>query len=133
MVDEKLTEKLRFIREGEFQERQGAPALRLVGKVQPVGTVEVVRSLTATYPLAAMELAREVELVLPGTKRNRIWQIIHEDGLKENRDYSAYNFRNKGHEDAYLRGGRVPPGTPSIYSRSTVEYLVDRLTGGENE
>jgi hypothetical protein len=36
-IDQALTEKLNFIKEGEFSEVAGAPTLRLVGEVQPVG------------------------------------------------------------------------------------------------
>ncbi len=36
VIDEKLLERIKFIREGEFDEKDGSPALRLVGDVQAV-------------------------------------------------------------------------------------------------
>jgi hypothetical protein len=36
VIDEDLANRLEFIREGEFQEKDGAPTLRLIGDVQPV-------------------------------------------------------------------------------------------------
>jgi hypothetical protein len=36
LIDEKLAENLKFIKEGEFEEKLGAPTLRLVGEVSPV-------------------------------------------------------------------------------------------------
>lgn len=36
VIDEDLANRLEFIREGEFQEKGGAPTLRLIGDVQPV-------------------------------------------------------------------------------------------------
>lgn len=41
LIDEALLPKLSFIREGEFQETDGAPALRLVGDVQATGKIIV--------------------------------------------------------------------------------------------
>lgn len=43
-IDEALIEKLNFIKEGEFSERAGAPTLRLVGEVQPVGASVTVKT-----------------------------------------------------------------------------------------
>ena len=37
VIDESLLDKLSFIREGEFQERAGTPAVKLVGEAHPVG------------------------------------------------------------------------------------------------
>lgn len=34
-IDEELVDKIKFIKEGEFVEKRGAPALRLIGDVQP--------------------------------------------------------------------------------------------------
>lgn len=131
VLDENLAEKLRFIREGEFVERNGAPALKLVGDVVPVDKVEVVQrireSLTKLYPLSATELAAEVKKQLPDVKQNAIWKCIKENGLKDNADYSAYNFRNKRQEDKYKETGFVPPGTPSIYNKAAVDFVIKVL------
>ena len=36
LIDQKLAENLKFIKEGEFDEKLGAPTLKLVGEVTPV-------------------------------------------------------------------------------------------------
>ena len=36
LIDQKLAESLKFIKEGEFDEKLGAPALKLVGEVSPI-------------------------------------------------------------------------------------------------
>jgi hypothetical protein len=43
-IDESLIEKLNFIKEGEFSETAGAPTLRLIGDVHPIGTVAPVKT-----------------------------------------------------------------------------------------
>ena len=40
LVSEDLLKKISFIREGEFEETQGAPTLRLIGDVKPTNTIE---------------------------------------------------------------------------------------------
>ncbi len=133
VVDEGLAEKLKFVKEGQFVEKDGAATLKLIGDVVPVDRVEVTKrikeNLTKAYPLAAMDLVAEVKKVIPGAKPNDIWEVIRENGLKDNPDYSAYNFRNKKQEDKYKETGEVPPVTPSIYNENAVEFIVKVLKG----
>jgi len=128
VLDDELAHKLKFIKEGEFVEKDGAAALKLVGDVVPIDKVEVIRrvkeNLTKSYPLSAMELVTEVQKALPSAKQHDVWRVIGENQLKENTDYSAYNFRNKAQEDAYEATGHVPPVTPSLYNTNAVEYIV---------
>lgn len=132
VVDEDLASKLKFIKEGEFVEKKGATALKLVGDVVPIEKVEVVRrireNLTKQYPLSAMELAAEVKKAVPTATPPQIWQIVRENGLKENPAYAAYNFRNKKQEDDYKASGILPVATPTIYNFRAVDYVVNVIT-----
>lgn len=98
VIDEALTQKLKFVQEGHFVESEGAATLRLVGDVVPVNQVEVVRhvkeNLTKTYPLSAQELANEVRKKI-NTALADVWKAIKDNDLKNNPNYSAYNFRSK--------------------------------------
>jgi len=129
VLDEALAQKIKFIREGEFNEKTGATTLKLVGDVVPIDRVEVVRmvkdNLTRQYPLSAMELVSEVKKVLPYATTNQIWSVVKENGLKANNAYSAYNFRNKKQEDVALETGVIPSATPSIYNQGAVDFIVN--------
>ena len=51
VIDENLVSKIQFIKEGEFVEKKGAPALKLIGEIQPVSAIaeiekEVEKSIT---------------------------------------------------------------------------------------
>ena len=131
MLDENLAQKLKFIKEGQFVEKDGVTTLKLVGDVVPIDKVEVIKrvreNLTKSYPLSAMELANEVQSVMPTAKQNDVWRVVKENGLKVNLDYSAYNFRNKGHEDTYKEAGFVPSVTPSLYNSNAVDLIVKIL------
>lgn len=49
VIDESLLDKVKFIAQGKFDEREGAPTLRLVGDVQPTsGTVTIQQSVIAS-------------------------------------------------------------------------------------
>jgi len=131
VLDDKLTRKLKFIKEGQFVEKKGATALKLVGDIVPVDRVEVVKKikedLIKEYPLSATELASEVKRRLPKISRNDIWQAIKENELKYNKDYSVFNFRNKRQQDAYESTGLIPSSVPSIYNYKSVDFLVNVL------
>ncbi|MBN1458947.1 MAG: hypothetical protein JXA57_05385, partial [Armatimonadetes bacterium] len=106
---------------------------KLVGDVTPVEAIEVVRhvreNLTKAYPLSATELVEAVKEVVPDAKHHEVWQAIKDNGIKQNPDYSAYNFRNKSQEDNYKATGEVPTGTPSIYKLEAVGLIAAVLAG----
>lgn len=93
VIEDELAEKLTFIKEGEFSEKTGSKTLKLIGDVVPVDRVEVIKKekehLTKSYPLSATELADEVKKRCPAVGRNQIWEVIRENDLKNDRDYSG--------------------------------------------
>ena len=137
VLDDELAKKLRFIKEGDFRTTDCAPTLKLVGDVVPVEKVEVVRrvreNLIKDYPLSAMELAEEVRKQYPRARQNRVWDVIRENGVKDNRAYSAYNFRNKKQEDEFNASGYLPLATPSIYNFDAVDFVVNVLRSEDGE
>ena len=127
VVDEKLVERIKFIKEGEFDEKEGAPTLKLVGDVTAVNKVEVVKHEKVNpineYPLSGAELAKQIH-EKGGVKYNLIWDIIRVNKIKENKEYAYYNFRYKKQADEYLKTGRVAQGVPSIYKPEAVDYII---------
>jgi hypothetical protein len=131
VLDEELAKKFKFIKEGEFVEKQGAPALKLIGDIVPIDRIEVTKkireNLIREYPLTAMELVDEVKKRVPNCKQNDIYKVISENGIKDDPEYSAYNFRSKKHEDKYKETGILPTGTPSIYKHKAIDLVVKIL------
>ncbi len=74
-----------------------------------------------------MELVQEIKKLYPEVKQNEIWSAIAENDVKNNPDYSAYNFRNKKQEDDYRKTGVVPSVTPSIYNEKAVAFIAKVL------
>jgi len=131
VIDDDLAKKMRFIKEGHFQDRHGAPTLKLVGDVVPIDKVEVVKrvreNLIREYPLSATELAQAVKAAYPPATRNNVWDAIRDNGLKNDPNYSVYNFRNKKQEDVFRETGVLPRAIPSIYNRKAVDFLANVL------
>jgi hypothetical protein len=129
VIDEELANKLTFIKEGQFDEKQGAKTLKLVGDITPIDQVEVIRkvkeNLIKRYPLSATEVARKVKEICPTCSKNDVWRIMKDNNLKDNFDYSAYNFRTKAHEDKFKETGNVPTGTASIFNESAVDFIAN--------
>lgn len=127
VIDESLVESINWIKEGCFDEKEGARTLKLVGQVQPIDTVEVVKrekiNRLKEYPLSAKELADAIK-EKSNIPQNDIWRIIRENEIKSNPDYSIYNFRNKKQEEEYEQTGKVYNGTPSIYKTAAIDYII---------
>lgn len=131
VIDEILAKKLKFINEGEFVEKKGATTLKLVGDVVPIDRIEVIKkvkeNLLKDYPLSAKELVAEVKKQFYHCTETHIWVVIRENDLKNNPDYSVYNFRNKKHEDEYKISGKIPSVTPNIYNLKAVDFIANVL------
>jgi len=131
VMDEELAGKIKFIKEGHFTEKEGAPTLKLIGDVVPIDKVEVIKkvkeNLIKEYPLSAMELAQAVKEELPSSSQSKVWRIIKDNGMKTNSDYSVYNFRNKKQEDEYNENGTVPSVTPNIFNHKAIDFIVKIL------
>jgi len=130
VLDENLADKLRFVKQGEFVKKEGAATLQLVGDIVPVDKVEVVKkvkeNLLKEYPFSATELANAVKIAVPTVNRNTIWEVIAENGLKQNTDYAAYIFPNNTRKERYEQTGKAG-SAPSIYNRKAVDFLVKVL------
>lgn len=135
VLDDGLADKLKFIKEGEFVEKNGSATLKLVGDVVPIDMVEVVKhvreNLTKAYPLSALEVVAAVQKEYPAAKQGQIWKAIVENDMKNNTDYSAYNFRSKKQEDTFNEHGTLPATTPSIYNENAVAFIVKVLKGAQ--
>ena len=128
VMDNKLSEKIKFIKEGQFVEKEGAPTLKLIGDVVPIDRVEVIKkvkeNLIKEYPLSATELATAIIDIDSNISQNKIWEVIKDNGIKNNVDYSAYNFRNKKKEDEYMQTGKISKSTPSIYNNKAIDFII---------
>ncbi len=128
VIDEELVKSIQWIREGEFSEKKGEKTLKLVGTVQPIDQVEVIKKVKEDklkeYPLSATELFEEIKRRDKRIKQGDIFKIINFNDLKKNKDYSSYVFRNKTQEIEYEETGKMPKTTPSIYKHSAIDYIV---------
>ncbi|WP_439505524.1 ATP-binding protein [Sediminibacterium sp.] len=132
VVDENLLSGFQIIKEGQFAEKKGAMTLKLVGDITPINQVEVIKKVREDklkeYPLSAEQLATEIKRRLPNSNKNRIWEIIKEIDLKNNKDYSDYSFRNQQQRLDYEERKILAKGVPSIYKLTAVGLLVKMLT-----
>ena len=88
-------------------------------------------NLLMLYPLSAKQLAQTVKEKLPSAKQNKIWQVIKENKMKDNVEFSVYNFRNKMQEDQFRESGKLANGIPSIYNDKAVEFILTTLKNQE--
>lgn len=129
VIDEELLKGFQIIKEGEFSEKKGAKTLKLVGNIIPINQIEVVKKVKEDklreYPLSATDLVNEIWKRQANINKNRIWEIIKENGIKDNKDYSDYSFRNQKHRLNYDNNKILAQGTPSIYKNSTIDLIIN--------
>ena len=133
-INEELFEKIKFIKQGHFLTDDGVESLEIVGDVRPIlGIIQEGKgNLLTEYPLSATEVAKAVKEQLPNISQNKVWETIKNKNMKNDKEYSVYNFRNKKQEDLYRETGKLPGGTPSIYSHKAIDFIVDTLKSQES-
>lgn len=136
MVDDELIKKIQWIREGEFSEKKGSRTLKLIGTVQPANQIEVVKKVKENklkeYPLSATEMVNEIKKRNPQVKQGQIYEIISENRLKYNKEYSDFVFRNHKQEAEYEKTGKLLNGIPSIYKQAVVDYIIKVIDNEHN-
>ena len=128
-IDEELFKKIKFLNEKKFSTNDETETLKIVGDV--VSTVEVVKkekeNLLSEYPLSALEVVEAVKEQLSDIGPNMVWETIKNNDMKNNREYSVYNFRSRKQEELYKESGKLPAVTPSIYNYKAVDFIVNTL------
>lgn len=136
VVDEDLIKQMSFIKEGEFNEKKGEKVLKLVGSIMPIDTVEVIKkvkeNLLKEYPFSAQEIIKEIKKKIASIKEPQIYQAIKDNCIRGNKNYCAYNFRNKNHADKYYEHGILHAGTPCIFNQKAIDFLTQILTNELN-
>ena len=68
VIDNELLSKIAFIKEGEFVEKKGKPALRLIGDIEEVGTGKIIVKESTKKVVKAIEPTDIINAFLKGTK-----------------------------------------------------------------
>lgn len=87
LIDEELAKQINFIREGQFDEVDGAPALKLMGEVKPVNVIQeaqaklVPKAISQEDILAAFlhqnAVAEPLEYIRAAVSQPRKWLPLH--------------------------------------------------------
>jgi len=124
LIDQKLAESLKFIKEGEFDEKLGAPTLKLVGEVAPVtvkGSTTTIVAHAAIFQESILDnfLKQEkvdnpIEYIYAGLAQSRMWLPIF---------YYARMCEKSNKEIASLVGAL------KAAQKGKKKILIDRLEG----
>jgi hypothetical protein len=127
VVGEDLIKDFQIIKEGEFNEKDGAKTLKLVGEVQSTDKIEIIKKIKENklkeYPLSSRELWKKVKLKTPDIKQNEFYEIIKENDLKHNQEYCGHIFRNNTMQEQYKNDKILPNGVPCIYRESAIDFI----------
>lgn len=120
VVDESILNDIKFIKEGEFDEKKGAPALRIVGSVE-VGTGRVIEKVIdpdIKYPLMAKEVGLQLGFTPEGSAGPNALALL-----------MYYNLQS----DEYMHEFKMGAAGYKKYSQEVVTILKSKADAGEYE
>lgn len=91
------------------------------------------RRIVDSYPLTATELYKAVKKQISNIKRNEFFKYLAIKGIKADKKYSGYLFRNKRQKDNYVKDGILPKGISSLYNHDCLKYIIYDLQKKNNK
>jgi hypothetical protein len=82
LLDKELLDKIKFIKEGQFVEKGGAPTLRIVGEISGVVDTEAFPQTDKVYPYRAEEVQQKCKI-----NQYDLQLILKEYNIKGNNKY----------------------------------------------
>jgi hypothetical protein len=84
LIDESLLDKIKFIKEGQFSETEGAPTLRLLGDIEGITDTTNVVASDAVFPLLSSQLGARL-----GLNSHEMTCIIWKLGIKNKPEFHS--------------------------------------------
>ena len=126
ILDDKLLQKISFIREGEFVEEKGKPALRLIGDVQEISHGKIIVKETTKRVVKAIEPSDIIETFLKGEKVDEPLEYVKMVCSTTSANYPVYFFI----QQSKLTISEVLQAIESTPARGIAKTkLIDRLNG----
>ncbi len=119
IIDENIMKDLKFIKEGEFNEKKGAPALRIVGSVN-TGSARVIEKIIdpdIKYPLTIKAVGLQLGFTPEGSAGPNALALV-----------KVYNLQT----EEYMHVFNIGDGYKK-YSQEVVDILKNKSTDGEFE
>ena len=92
VIDENLLSKIAFIKEGEFVETKGKPAIRIIGDIENLGTGKIVVKETTRKVVRAIEPNDLIKAFLQDTKVEEPMEYIRSVCSSTTCNYPIYFF-----------------------------------------
>lgn len=126
-IDRDLLERIQFVREGDFSELKGAPALRIVGEVEPISEVERERLRVIRANVTPDAIIRSF---LSGERVSTPMQYIHAQAHQQRRWHPLWYYVHQASEDVehIIAQLNAQVATHPASRRAVVERLLKRST-----
>ncbi|WP_316163451.1 ATP-binding protein [Bradyrhizobium sp. SZCCHNRI20481] len=127
LIDKSLLASIQFVREGEFDEKKGAPALRLIGDVEPVSEVERERTKVIRENVTPDAVVRNF---LRNEKVAEPMQYIHFQAHSQRKWFPVWFYIDQTRSTAAEIAEDLRKQVATYPSSRNA--LVDRLSGKES-
>ena len=79
------------------------------------------------YPYSFSDLSEKILNKIPSTKVNHIFRLQKKHDIKNKKEYAIYIFKSAEKEKEYIKTGKLPPGTSSLYSEASFDFFINEL------
>ena len=126
IIDRELLSKISFIKEGEFVEKKGRPALRLIGDIEQIEPGKIVVKETTKRVVKAIESSDIVNAFLQGTRVEEPFEYLRAICSASSANYPMYFFLKQA--NATLEQAIKVVEATTVRGQ-TKQYLLSRLKG----
>ncbi|EFO29691.1 divergent AAA domain-containing protein [Roseibium sp. TrichSKD4] len=130
VISKELMPELRFIKEGQFEEKGGAPTLKLIGNLESADSSKihlVPEDVLKLYTLDNKDVVRRVKSSEPSVRQREIDNIIRSDNIKCNDKFAHPIFTSDEKAKKYRETGTLPKAVKCRYNEAAVDQIVKRL------
>ena len=121
LLDKNILSDIAFVKEGEFVEKSGAPALTIVGEVK-----ETVVSNLDRYPFSYGVMWKQVKSAVPSLKQNEFNKLIRDNNIKDDRSYSSCLYNSIAKQRRFNEEGVVSSHATYVYNQAAVDFLISK-------
>ena len=130
LIDESLLSQLSFIKEGEFSEVKGKPVLKLIGNVQPIGSIPANASKKQIIKTKGIRVGDIVSSFLNQDNILEPQEFFKQICFEETAFLPCYYYIRKSD----LNNGEAVEMLRSVVSRSKSKAkLIERITKGSTQ
>jgi len=85
------------------------------------------KRLIDDYPFSYHLIYKKIKEKYPELSQKQLYKFIKDNDMKNNIDYTVYNFRTKENSDKYDQTGVLDKSTPCLYNENALRFIIENI------